>query len=283
MEEVGHADQSEHRVTQGPPTLWARVHSWRPPLLGPVFAGLALVVAVAFSALLVAGRPANATANLGYSGAITQVTVLSFGDPSQANEIVEFVESTDSGLVFSPAFGSGVLTVLDSSGYFRGSVGPLEGPLSPYGDQPAVLMSELLVEQGVSLDGVLEKGVQIAGTFPDGLEIFGERAVVVANLAAGPLRGGEYLFAGAEVSEVQGLLDSLQAGDAWIAGAEFHPPVSIFPYRPLLMSLISVVLAAFLAATGIALSFSVAEQADWIRVGAVLGFVGPTFGPLCGR
>lgn len=251
-----------------------RLRVGQSPLTSTFFGGLAVLVAAATGVLMAESRAEGLANNLGYGGATAQISVVSLGDPAQAAQIVEFIDATDAGLAFLPTSGSGVLTLYDPNGYFQSPDGPLGSALAPYGPAPAALVSEVLGERGITIDSVVPSGTQIAGSFEEGLQLQSERPVVVGNLAAGSLGSGDYTIVGDGAfrgQRLEGLLDSLVAGEAWIGQAAIFEPVSSQPFGSVYMVPFTAALVSFVVAAGVALSLAMAAQRPRLRVVAVLG------------
>ena len=202
-------------------------------LVSASYVALLVVVAVAAGVAVVEIHTWNVAVQLGYAGAIARIDVLDLGGQSGAkDDVVDFVDRTGSALAYAPSDGA-LLTVHDPRGLFRGADGPLFGPLTRAGQEPAALVSDVLQRQGTDLTGVLPTGTRIVGSVGPGVRLAmleSSGLSVVRNLAAGPLGGGTYVIAGPGALEAQELANALSADGASIDGGAVYPPVSWTPF-----------------------------------------------------
>lgn len=176
------------------------LRTWR---IVPALSSGLLVVAGVLSALVVVESGAARVADsLGYAGQTIRLIAIP-DDPDGedgrglVHAITALAEDERVAVAYSQSYGTGLVTVLDEDGRFRGGGEPLVDGLGVVGAGPTALVSDA-PESAASLTPVLGAGggIELVGTFTSDVMFEQRYPVVLVNVDARPFAEGVYLFAG---------------------------------------------------------------------------------------
>lgn len=259
------------------------VNVWR---AGPAASSALLVLATALVLLvLLEAGASSARDDLGHTGpGLRAVVVPSDAAPDAAGltaAMLDVLADSGASAAYSRGYGTGLVTLADADGRFRGHAGPLAGDLDEAGPGPAASVSATLPVPRDALGLAGRPGDPVVtGTFTADVTFEGREPLVLYNTDAVPFGEGVYLFAAdADLAATPAFLERLSVTLGTygyeIGHLEQVEPTGTRTIAASLRSPYGVVVALFGAVSAashvVVLHIYAALRRDRLMVAAVLG------------